>query len=218
MAEPQLLKSRLAAPTLVWPMRFALAALTLLALFGLRRIFDATLNDFAIRVITLAGIAIILGVSLNLINGITGQFSLGHAGFMAIGAYTAGAFAFFAGPRLVMMLAPSAETAPGAIVTGAPAWLGGAILLVSLLIAAIGAGLFGWLVGLPSLRLRGDYLAIVTLGFGEIIRVVIQNIEEVGGNSGFNGLPLLTNFIWVFVFAIICVLSMRNLAASNLGR
>jgi branched-chain amino acid transport system permease protein len=71
---------------------------------------------------------------------------------------------------------------------------------------------------LPSLRLRGDYLAIVTLGFGEIIRVVIQNIEEVGGNSGFNGLPLLTNFIWVYALAILCVLAVRNLAASNLGR
>jgi branched-chain amino acid transport system permease protein len=92
------------------------------------------------------------------------------------------------------------------------------VFLVAILLAATVAGIAGWLVGLPSLRLRGDYLAIVTLGFGQIIIAIVQTIKEVGGSLGFNNLPLYTTFTWVFALAILCVLTVRNLAVSSLGR
>ncbi len=124
--------------------------------------------------ILLIGINIIMSASLNLINGYTGQFSLGHAGFMAVGAYV------------------------GVVVTTnfhLP-------LFVALIGGAVAAGFLGFLIGLPTLRLRGDYLAIATLGLGEIIRIVIMNIDYVGGAAGFKGIPHLTNFPWVF-FAVL---------------
>src|ERR1044071_9883052 len=109
---------------------------------------------YPLRILTLAGINVILAVSLNLISGFTGQFSLGHAGFMAIGAYGAGWIAVTFGPALqdaFALLARGGEEG-GVVVVG---------LAFGGLLAAIG----GFRVGVPSLRLRGDYLAIVTLGF-----------------------------------------------------
>ncbi len=150
------------------------------------------------QIIALAGVNIILAVSLNLINGITGQFSLGHAGFMAVGAYSCAAFVVYAGPRLPFV---------DPIVFG-----------LGLMVGAIASGIAGLLVGLPSLRLRGDYLAIVTLGFGQIIISIIRNIEAVGGASGFSNLPKLSNLAWVYAMVIGCLLCVRNLADSNLGR
>ena len=113
--------------------------------------------------IILICVNVIMSVSLNLINGYTGQFSLGHAGFMAVGAY-------------VGVVATVNFHLP---------------LIVALILGAACAGLLGFLIGLPTLRLRGDYLAIATLGLGEIIRIVIMNIEYVGGAAGFKGIPIL---------------------------
>jgi branched-chain amino acid transport system permease protein len=107
-------------------------------------------------------------MSLNLVNGYTGQFSLGHAGFMAIGAYTSA--------YLSLKLPPMAGL--GSIFS---------FLIYSLVAGAMSAA-FGWFVGLPSLRLKGDYLAIVTLGFGEIIRVMVLNTEALGGARGMYGI------------------------------
>src|SRR3954469_8316302 len=127
------------------------------------------INAYYLDVIIGIGINIILAVSLNLINGYTGQFSLGHAGFMAVGAYTSAAITMFYGPRIL-----SALGGDNAITTGA--------LFFTALVAGGGmAALLGLIVGVPSLRLKGDYLAIVTLGFGEIIRVIFRNMESVGG-------------------------------------
>src|SRR5262245_59811706 len=120
------------------------------------------LNPYVLQIAILCGINIILAVGLNLINGFTGQFSIGHAGFMAVGAYVSAAFTFYVGRGWVA--AHSAGVLP-------VAWLQAGFLLVGLLLGGVAAALAGLLVGLPSLRLRGDYLAIVTLGFGEIIRV-----------------------------------------------
>src|ERR1700722_16268057 len=120
------------------------------------------------------GINIILAVSLNLINGYTGQFSLGHAGFMAVGAYTAAV--------LTNQFTGSSPVLAAAVFIGA--------LLVGGLLAAVA----GLLVGIPTLRLRGDYLAIVTLGFGEIIRVIFQNMESLGGARGYSVDHGWTNF------------------------
>ncbi|MBI5837625.1 MAG: branched-chain amino acid ABC transporter permease [Candidatus Eisenbacteria bacterium] len=128
-------------------------------------------NPYVYQILLLCGVNIVLAVSLNLVNGFTGQFSIGHAGFMALGGYVSAAVAYY-----------------GARALGGPhAWLFGVALLAGALVAAVA----GFLVGLPSLRLRGDYLAIVTLGFGEIIRTLILNVDAVGGARGFSDIPIL---------------------------
>ncbi len=114
------------------------------------------------------GIAIILAVSLNIVNGYTGQFSIGHAAFMAVGGYVAAAVTFY-GSLLLWDSVPSREGIFG---------LGELLLAVACIVGGVFAALAGWLVGLPSLRLRGDYLAIVTLGFGEILRVLLQQTNS----------------------------------------
>ncbi|AIF54054.1 branched-chain amino acid ABC transporter permease [Pelosinus sp. UFO1] len=135
-------------------------------------------------------INIILAVSLNLINGFTGQFSIGHAGFMAVGAYL--------GAVLTVKLQLP--------------------FIVAILGGAAAAGFLGFVIGLPTLRLDGDYLAIATLGLGEIIRITILNIPYVGGASGFMGIPRYSNFTWVFFATVITVFFIRNLINSTHGR
>lgn len=144
------------------------------------------------------GINIILAVSLNLINGYTGQFSLGHAGFMAVGAYTA------------------------AVITnqfsGSNIGLADAVFLGALLAGGLLAAVAGLLVGIPTLRLRGDYLAIVTLGFGEIIRVIIQNMDSIGGPRGYSVMHVWTNFFWTFGIAAVTIYVVVALVHSTYGR
>jgi branched-chain amino acid transport system permease protein len=162
---------------------------------------------YPLRIVILAGINIILAVSLNLINGFTGQFSIGHAGFMAIGAY---------GAAWVAMTFGSAIRAA---VSFLPAFASDAVLLVfCLIVGALLAALGGLLVGIPSLRLRGDYLAIVTLGFGEIIRVFILNIDTVGGARGYTGIPNLVGFGWVYFTAALTIIGVHNIVHSSFGR
>lgn len=135
-------------------------------------------------------INIILAVSLNLITGITGQFSLGHAAFMAVGAYTS------------------------AILTsnfGMP-------FIVGIIGAALIAAVAGVLIGIPTLRLKGDYLAIATLGFGEIIKTLLLNNEYVGGASGFNYIPLYTNWTWLFLMVVLTIVVISNFIKSKSGR
>ena len=155
----------------------------------------------------LIGVNIILAVSLNLINGFTGQFSIGHAGFYAVGAYTSAALVRYAGPSVRVLISSLPTIAQDAV-----------LLLMGLLGAALVAGLAGLAVGIPSLRLRGDYLAIVTLGFGEIIRVLILNIDAIGGARGFSGIPQLSNFFWVYLFVLITIATVHNLVDSSYGR
>src|SRR5207253_3528732 len=138
----------------------------------------------------------------------TGQFSIGHAGFMAVGGYGSAMFSMRIGVGWVRALEA----------LGAPEPLAqGAALLVALLVGGLLAAMAGYLVGLPSLRLRGDYLAIVTLGFGEIIRVLILNIEKIGGARGFSGIPHWSNFFWVYFFAGITILISWRLVRSSVG-
>jgi branched-chain amino acid transport system permease protein len=161
------------------------------------------------RILVMIGINITLAVSLNIINGHAGQFSLGHAGFMAVGAYTAAFLTFYYfGPYVARF----PEGGMQAIV------LQNALLLVAVLAGAAVAAIAGYVVGLPSLRLRGDYLAIVTLGFGEIIRVLILNIESIGAARGFSGIPPWATFFWVFFFCGITILISNRLVNSSVGR
>lgn len=156
------------------------------------------LNPYWLYIFYDIGISIIMAVSLNLINGHTGQFSLGHAGFMAVGGYTA------------------------AMITNQFAQLNffaaNSVFLLALVAGGLAAAVAGLLVGIPTLRLRGDYLAIVTLGFGEIIRVIFQNMEAVGGARGLSVNHGWTNFFWTFSLAAVTVYVIGSLVNSTYGR
>lgn len=140
--------------------------------------------------ISLICLNVMLASSLNLINGVTGQFSLGHAGFMAVGAYVSAVCTVF-------LHLP---------------------FIVSLIGGAAAAGLLGFLVGVPTLRLQGDYLAIATLGMGEIIRICILNIQQVGGASGMSGIPRDTTFPWLFFCMVVTLFVLKNIIHSKQGR
>lgn len=165
------------------------------------------LKDYWQDVLQQCGIAVIMAVSLNIVNGLTGQFAIGHAGFMAAGAYTGASVTYFAIARLAH------TTTPG------PAWM-----LVAMLAGGLVAALFGYVVGVPSLRLRGDYLAIVTLGFGEIIRVMLENTHDIspaldymGGATGFQNVPSLTRFPLLWGTVVLVIVLTRNLKFSSHG-
>ncbi len=159
--------------------------------------------DYALIAVAM-GVNVVLAVSLNVVNGFTGQFSLGHAGFMAVGAYTAAKITLaLSGVKLAL------------VPVGVSDQLVFAVALAAGMATAAVAGL---LVGMPSLRLRGDYLAIVTLGFGEIIRSVIENLRFLGQATGLSGLPPLTNLVWVGISAVATVVMARRLAVSTQGR
>ncbi|HSY49582.1 MAG TPA: branched-chain amino acid ABC transporter permease [Thermoanaerobaculia bacterium] len=160
------------------------------------------------RILVLMGINIIMAVSLNIINGHAGQFSLGHAGFMAVGAYFSAYLTFY-------HFAPQLDKIP----PGPQHFLmQNVFLVISVLCGGLLAALAGYMVGLPSLRLRGDYLAIVTLGFGEIIRVFILNIDKIGAARGFSGIPQWSNFFWVFLFCGLTIMLSWRLVRSSVGR
>jgi branched-chain amino acid transport system permease protein len=190
--------------------RLGIALAVGLLLYGVGLLLQEGLIEYAQRIVLLAGINVILAVGLNLINGTTGQFSIGHAGFMAVGAYGAA----YSGVQL-------APTVQGLLGVGAVA--DAVTFNLALLIGAALAALAGLLVGAPSLRLRGDYLAVVTLGFGEIIRISFNNAQFLGAATGYfgyspAGLPAYTSFFWVFAWAIAIVILVRNLTFSQTGR
>jgi len=179
---------------------------TVAGLWLLDRLARDFVNPYIYRVAVLCGINIILALSLNLVNGVTGQFSIGHAGFMAVGAYVSAAFTMYGAPRLF----GAGGSAEGAAAAGA--------FVLAILLGGLVSAAAGFLVGLPSMRLRGDYLAIVTLGFGEIIRVIILNVDAVGGARGFAGVPERSNLAWVSGAAIVTFVAIRNLLRSYHGR
>jgi branched-chain amino acid transport system permease protein len=151
----------------------------------------------------------ILGLSLNLIYGMAGMFSLGHAGFMAIGAYVSA----------LLILTPAQKTAMWILDPIAP-WLLKihSPFLVSILAAGIAAALFGWLISLPVLRLGGDYLGIATLGFSEILRILITNLTPLtNGPLGLKGIPAHTN-LWVTYGCLAVIIACTaRLMSSNFG-
>ncbi len=167
------------------------------------------IGDYYFRILMICGISIILAVSLNIVNGFTGQFSLGHAGFMAVGAYTSSALTHYKGQSILDYL----------MKIGIPENISSFLLLMCAIILGMAlSAIMGVLVALPSFRLRGDYLAIVTLGFSEVVRIVLLNIDAVGGPRGLRDIPILTNFTWVFTIAIGTIILSRNIALSCHGR
>ena len=178
------------------------ALLAALALIGGVSAFSGQYNPYFLDIAVSCGINITLAVSLNLINGYTGQFSLGHAGFMGVGAYSAAVLTTSFGAVLLPLLAGQV-------------WL---LFAVALLAGGLMAAVAGLVVGVPSLRLKGDYLAIVTLGFGEIIRVVLQNIDAVGGPRGLIGIPGYTSLFWAYGLAAVAVYVVWAMVNSSYGR
>lgn len=156
------------------------------------------INSYAKGIMILIGINIIAASSLNLATGVLGQLALGHAGFMAIGAYTAAIFS-----KAVMKD------------TELPKFM---VLILALILAGIIAAAFGTLIGIPALRLRGDYLGIVTLGFGEIIRISIYNIKAIGGARPVLGIPNLISFTEIFILVVVVITTLFLLIRSRHGR
>jgi branched-chain amino acid transport system permease protein len=173
---------------------------------------DGTTNAYTQLIILYMFINAVLALSLNLVNGFTGQFSIGHAGFMAVGAYVSAYMSMHTHilPESMVFFSYPIFAVCGGLV----------------------AAFAGWMVGLPSLRLKGDYLAIVTLGFGEIIRVVLLNTEAVGGARGMFGIPgpakvqiggltisgFMTSYFWASFWVITTFIVIWRLIRSTHGR
>ncbi len=198
--------------TIPMPLRYAINILLTVALWGLlfSLIADGTITNYWRGILITVGINIILAVSLNITTGYLGQLPLGHAGFMAVGAYAGGIFLKAFPVDDILKDQGMLAALPYAI--------------AAILISAIVAGLFGFLIGIPALRLRGDYLAIITLGFGEIIRVVITNIDSVlgfkftYGASGLKRIPKISEFTLVFACVALVILVIHMVMKSRHGR
>ncbi len=157
-------------------------------------IANGTLSRYYVSILIFICINIILATSLNLATGFLGQLTLGHAGFMAVGAY---------GSALTAIYLRSNDILTGGI----------GLLLVSIIVGGLFAGIMGIVIGVPALRLRGDYLAIITLGFGEVIRVVINNLAFTGGAKGLTGIPRLVNIsnaFWIMAFVVTVLYTLTN--------
>jgi branched-chain amino acid transport system permease protein len=217
-----------------------IAAIVVVAVLLQAVIKPAVNNPYWADLAITIGVNVMLAVSLTIVNGFTGQFSMGHAGFLAVGGYVSGAVTYY----FSLSVWGSAAAAGGKL-SGMPmttdglAWIGAgdAMFPLALLAGGLVAALLGLAVGLPSLRLRGDYLAIVTLGFGEIIRVLIQQTGPVlktadaadkagvlgmatglGGALGFGNLPKYTSLFWVALFAGLTMLVAYRIKTSTAGR
>lgn len=187
----RLIWERLAASRKALPILLAVG-------FVLSFVIPATdiINEYIQLILIYVGINVILTLSLNLINGYMGEFSVGHAGFMAVGAYVSSILT-------TMVL---------------PAGLHQYMFPLVVLAGGIGAALVGLVVAIPSFKTRGDYLAIVTLAFLMIVKSVFENIDAVGGPRGIPGVPKLTTMPWTFFWVVLAILVIRNFVYSNFGR
>lgn len=177
----------------------AIVLLIYILVTALREI--GVVNGYYVQVMMFAGINVMMTASLNLVNGFTGQFCIGHAGFMSLGAYGAAVIT-------TMVFGKMNLAAPVQIL----------VFLFGLLMGGLVAMLAGVLIGLPSLKLKGDYLAIVTLAFGEIVRALLRLIQPIGGARGMIGIPNYANFFWIMLFVVLTLWLLRNLIYSPYGR
>ncbi len=220
----------------LWPVAAWLLIAVLLQMF-----VRPMMEPFHAKMLLDIGTSVILAVSLTMVNGFTGQFSIGHAAFMAVGAYIAASIVYYGSFRLYGDADMRGGVLSGMVSDREGVGFASAadlLFLGSLLAGGLVAAVCGYLVGLPSLRLRGDYLAIVTLGFGEIVRVLIQSqttdalwdAEEIaqtpiylwpkytGGALGFTGLPFYASLFWVWLFVGMTFLVATRLKYSSTGR
>ncbi len=175
---------------------YVLTFVLLVVVFGILQFLLSSriINRYQSSILNFMLINIVLAASLNVTVGLLGQINLGHAGFMSIGAYTAALFT------------------KSMIIPGLPGYF------VGLILAGILAGLVGFLVGIPALRLKGDYLAIITLAFGEIIRVLIEFFEFTGGAQGLKSIPWVQDFSIIYFLTVLCVILMYSLMTTRHGR
>ena len=168
------------------------------------------LDDFKLRILDLCAVYTVLGLSMNLINGFTGLFSLGHAGFMAVGAYTTALLTMsISAKHANFFLLPLISPLDKIVLP----------FVMAIVIAGILSAVAGFLIGAPVLRLKGDYLAIATLGFGEIIRIIFTNTQRLtNGALGLNGIPQTVELWWYFGIAFVTIVVMVSLINSSYGR
>ena len=195
------------------PVRYIINTVLTIILWALLTVFVSSSGlkgEYYRGILITIGINIILATSLNIVCGYLGQLPLGHAGFMAVGAY-AGAIFMKSTPVAALLRAGNhAAVIP--------------YIIIAVIISAVIAGVFGLIIGIPALRLKGDYLAIITLGFGEIIRVVLTNIDSVlgfkftYGASGLARIPKFTSLNVIFVFTAICLFLIHVFMKSRHGR
>jgi branched-chain amino acid transport system permease protein len=187
--------------------------LTLIALVAFAfflRYAQATYNPYILRILNLCAVYSIFAVTFNLIYGYTGQFSLGHAGFAAVGAYASALLTMTPEQKVAnFFLQPIVPFLANVEWHFLPAMLVGGVL----------AAFVGFLIAWPALRLRGDYLAIATLGFGEIIRVIFVNWQNVtNGSLGLKGIPEFTNLYWSWGATLVTIFIVKRLVDSSYGR
>lgn len=181
---------------------------------GEAMISGGVISRYQTTVLEQVGIYIIMAVSLNIATGYLGQLPLGHAGFMSVGGYACAIF--------IMRMSSVMGVGARDFVTGSPA--AALLFVLGLIFGGLCAGLAGLIIGIPALRLKGDYLAIVTLGFAEIIRVIMQNIDGVlgfeltGGAKGLTGIPAYTNFLNTFIVVAISLFLIHTMMKSRHGR
>jgi branched-chain amino acid transport system permease protein len=192
------------------PLNLILSLVTIVALFVFLVYAQRNFNAYVLRIMNLCAVYIILSVSLNLINGFTGQFSLGHAGFMAVGAYA----------TAILTLSPALKVKIYFITPIiAPLSQVEMSFLPALIIGGLLASLCGFIIGVPTLRLKGDYLAVATLGFSEIIRVVFINLQAItNGALGLKDIPDYTNLYWSWGWAVFTIFCIKRLVDSSYGR
>jgi len=191
--------------------RTLLAVIALVVLFFGLWVAKATLSKYVVYIITLIGVYIVASVSLNLTNGYTGLFSLGHAGFMAVGAYTASLLTFPVKLRTIFALSPL------------PAVLGGAEFqwpfLPAVLMGGLAAAVLALIVGIPVLRLRGHYLAVASLGLMIVITALAINLRDITrGSIGINSIPKYTNIWWSYTWALVTTYVIWRIVNSSFGR
>ena len=173
-------------------------------------ISSGIITNYWTGILITVGINIILAVSLNIATGYLGQLPLGHAGFMAVGAYAGGIFMKATPAAALLKEGNTAALIP--------------YILAAIVISAVVAGIFGVIIGIPALRLRGDYLAIITLGFGEIIRVVLTNIDSVlgfdftYGAAGLKRIPKFASVTLVFICVVLACFFIHTMMKSKHGR
>jgi branched-chain amino acid transport system permease protein len=191
-------------------MNFKFTIISMLILLALLFIVDRNLDPYNTRILNLCAIYVILALSMNLVNGFTGLFSLGHAGFMAVGAYVTALLTMTADMKAQnFFLSPIIKPLANLTLPFFPA----------LIIAGLVSAFVGYLIATPVLRLKGDYLAIATLGFAEIIRVVFTNTQTItNGALGLKGIPSTTNLWWTFGTAVVTVVIIASLINSSYGR
>jgi branched-chain amino acid transport system permease protein len=177
------------------------------------------INPYYYDVLMRTGIAVVMAVSLNIVNGHLGQFSIGHAGFMGVGAFVAGVLIVGGNPGVSGV----GVREPG-FLTGLPSVSFGSgytfslAFLVAMLAGAAAAAMIAFIIGIPAFRTKGDYLAVITLAFNMIIVNIFLNMDYVGGARGLTGLPGFSNFVWVWLAVIATIVISRNLITSAHGR